>query len=139
MAILCFKEKDGTVNMLVTGKVTREPELKEGNRGNKIKFSVAYGKKKYMNIETWEDSDAAAVAQCLEKGDTVSVSGYWSQWEHNEKTYSSLTADYIGIMMPPHDVAVPVSAPKAENSQYAAGHFADLPNDDTDDETDLPF
>lgn len=134
MAIICFKEKeDGTVNVLVSGKVTQEPELKSNSKGNKVRFSIAYGKKKYMNVEAWSDSDTGTVAGCLEKGDIVAVTGSYREWQYNDKQYSSVTADAIFTMQLP--LSAPVSAAPDDQNKYAPGDFADL----DDEEDDLPF
>ena len=138
MAIFAHKEKDGTLNALVTGKVTREPEIRENSRGTVVKFSVAYGKKKYMTVESWEDSDVGAVAACIEKGDIVAVAGTYTSWEYNGKQYSRLTADMI---LPMQGAAVQVVPPPAsrveldEQDKAASGSFEDL----YDDDSDLPF
>lgn len=95
MSILYSKEQDGTLNVLLTGKVTRDPEIRETAKGNKIRFSVAYGKSKFMNVEAWADSGAGNVAGCLEKGDAVLVTGSHRSHEYNGKTYTNVEADFI--------------------------------------------
>lgn len=139
MAIFCYKEKDDTLNAFVSGKVTRDPEVKENSKGDIVKFSVAYGKKKYMQIEAWADSDVGGIAGCLEKGDVVGVAGTYSSWEYNDKQYSKLSADMIFTLAQPAPVSVNSPAtPKAkEASQYKPNHFEDL--DDSEFEDDLPF
>lgn len=144
MAILVFKEKDGTINTVVTGKVTREPEVKSSAKGDKVKFSVAYGKKKYMQVEAWSDSDVGNIASCLEKGDIVCASGEYKEWEYNNKVYSAITADAIFSMQMPVAAAVaPSAAPsqtaKSEKTQYVSGKFEDIEYDDSDGDDDLPF
>ena len=129
--ILYSKEQDGTLNVLICGKVSREPELKENQKGNKVRFSVAYGKSKYMDCEAWADSDAGAVSGCLEKGDTVIVLGAHRSWEYNGKTYSSLTVDGVFPMTAP-SAAAPAATQGAEATQ---GSFSDL----MDAEDGLPF
>ena len=97
MSIIAFKEKDGTINMTITGNVSSDPELKDGDRGGKVRFSVAYGKKKFQSVEAFADSAAGRLAGCLEKGDRVSVSGTWESWEYNDKKYDILRADFIQV------------------------------------------
>lgn len=128
MSIIYSKEQDGTLNVLVGGKLPRDPELKRGNKGDRVKFSVCYGKGKFMDCEAWADSDIGSVASCLEKGDSVCVMGTHRTWEYNDKTYATLTADMI------------MSLSVAENTMIAdpqqpAGKWEDL--SDTDGE--LPF
>lgn len=139
MAIFVFKEKeDGTINALVTGKVSREPEIRQNAKGDVIKFSVAFGKKKYMNVEAWSDSDVGAVAGCLEKGDVVLASGTYSEWEYNGRQYSRMTAD---IILPMQTTPAPVmqnniaAVEPDERDKLAAGEFTDL----YDDDGELPF
>lgn len=95
MAQLVFKEKDGAINMIVTGQLTREPEL--NRKGDTVKFSVAYGKKKYRNVQAWADSHAGRLAGCLEKGDHVLAAGVWEQWDYDGKSYDALKADYLAV------------------------------------------
>lgn len=95
MAILYSKEQDGTMNVLISGKVSRDPELKHSDRGDRVRFTVAYGKSKFMDCEAWADNPAGAVASCLEKGDPVAVIGTHRSWEYNDKTYSAVTADMV--------------------------------------------
>ena len=131
MSIIASKEKDGTTNVLCAGKVSRDPELKSGNNGTRVKFSVNYGKSKFMDCEAWSDNDVGAVAACLEKGDCIAVMGTYRTWEYNEKEYAALTADMIFTL------AVPPQPPQsdAENAQ-ASSPFNELA-EDTDGE--LPF
>ena len=132
MSILYSKEQDGTLNVLVSGKLTRDPELKSTQKGDKVKFSIAYGKKKYMDCEAWSDSDVGQLAGCLEKGDTIAATGSHRSWEYNEKTYHSVDVDAIFTMnMPSAPTASENSAPKQAEAQ-----FEELP--DEDDGT-LPF
>ncbi len=154
--VLAFKEKDGTVNMLVSGKVTQEPQLTA--KENKVRFSVAYGKSKYMNCEARNDADAGYVAGCLEKGDHVTVLGVWEQWEYNDKTYETLRADFVipqGAMLPGGqddsryvgDASIPAYiAPKSNgaaptNTQTSVNSasrcLAEI--EDDEDDGDLPF
>ena len=110
MSIFYSKEKDGTMNVLVFGKVSREPELKVGQKANRVKFSVYYGQKKYMECEAWEDSDSGAMAKLLEKDDPIMCAGTYRTWEYNDKTYSSLSVDFLNTMYapPPPSNAAPL-------------------------------
>ena len=128
MSIIYSKEQDGTLNVLVGGKLPRDPELKRGNKGDRVKFSVCYGKGKFMDCEAWADSDIGAAASCLEKGDSVFVMGTHRTWEYNDKTYATLTADMI---VPLTVVENTMSA----DPQQPAAKFEDI--SDTDGE--LPF
>jgi single-stranded DNA-binding protein len=132
MSIIYSKEQDGTLNVLMTGKITRDPELKVTNKGNKTKFSVAYGKKKYMDCEVWSDSPAGELAGCLEKGDTVLLTGSHRSWEYNDKTYHSVDVDAIFPMTAP--APTPLDGSKS-NSGAAEAQFEEIDVD----EGELPF
>lgn len=132
MSILYSKEQDGTMNVLVSGKLPRDPQLKRGDKGDRVKFSVCYGKGKFMDCEAWADSDIGSVASCLEKGDSVSVMGTHRTWEYNDKTYATLSADMIVTMaVLPASVAEDAGAV----TEQPHGKWEDL--SDTDGE--LPF
>jgi single-stranded DNA-binding protein len=135
MSIIYSKEQDGTLNVLVCGKVVRDPEVKQGNNGSgsRVKFSVCYGKKKYMDCEAWADSDIGAVADCLEKGDVIGVMGTHRTWEYQERQYSTLTADMIFTLseLEGYEPTASSTAPKSESDSA----FSEI--DDSDGE--LPF
>lgn len=130
MSIIYCKEKDGTLNVAVAGKVSREPELKSTSKGDTIKFSVSYGKSKYMDCDTWADSDAGRIAGMLEKGDPVYVMGTHRAWEYNGKSYQSVTADLI--------LTGAVPAPPAAQSA-APAPSAPAMEEITEDDAELPF
>ena len=119
------------MNVLISGKVSREPEIKETAKGDKVKFSVAYGKSKYMDCEAWSDSDIGRVAGLLDKGDVISVAGTHRSWEYNDKTYQSVIADMIFTL--PQIPTISASAPA--DKPVAADGFEEL---DSIDES-LPF
>ena len=133
MSIVYSKEQDGTMNVLVCGKVVRDPELKHGNNGDRVIFSVSYGKSKFMDCEAWADSDVGSVASLLEKNDVVGVSGTHRTWEYNGKTYATLSADMIFTLAVPE--AYEPEAPKASAKSEAPSSFSEI--DDSD--SDLPF
>ncbi len=134
MSIFSTKEKDGTLNVLLTGKLPRDPELRETAKGNKVRFSVAYGKSKYMNVEVWADSGAGRMAGYLEKGDYVLVTGPHRSHEYNGKTYENVEADFITTMATPTPTAASTS-PSVEQAQSPkAGEVWE----EMDDES-LPF
>lgn len=101
MSIIYSKTQDGTINVLLAGKVTRDSEVKKTGDISRVKFPVCYDKKQYMDCEAFADSDVGAVAGCLEKGDTVAVMGKYRTWEYNGKTYKSVTADFIFTLAVP--------------------------------------
>lgn len=134
MSIFYSKEKDGTLNVLVCGKLTRDPELKENAKGNKIRFSVAYGKSKYIDCDVWADSHAGQIAGCLEKGDIIGAAGTHRTWEYNDKTYSILTVDAIFPMAAP---LAPAVSETQDVSDVSTTTYQELSEDD--DEGELPF
>ena len=118
MSIIYSREQDKTLNVFVCGKVVRDPEIKQGNNGSgsRVKFSVCYGKKKFMDCEAWADSDVGAVAGCLEKGDLIGVIGTHRTWEYQDRQYSTLSADGIFTMSVPENyVGQSDSAPQASS------------------------
>lgn len=136
MSIFYSKEKDGTLNVIVGGRVTRDTEYRETARGGKFRFSVQYGKGKYMNCEAWEDSPVGQTAGMLERDDVVAVMGTYRSHEYNGKTYENVEADMIctnaAVSMP---VPMPSDTASATDKQ-AEPQFKEL--DDFDDD-DLPF
>lgn len=121
MSIIYSKEQDGTLNVFACGKVVRDPEIKQGNNGSgsRVKFSVCYGKKKFMDCEAWADSDVGSVAGCLEKGDVIGVFGTHRTWEYQDRQYSTLSADMIFTMAVPQTYAPAPSEPAAETSAFS--------------------
>lgn len=101
MSIIYSRTQDGTINVILSGKVTRDAEIKQTGNVSRVKFSVCYGKKQYMDCEAFADSDVGAIAGCLEKGDTVGVMGVYRKWEYNEKQYSCVTSDMIFTLAAP--------------------------------------
>lgn len=83
-------------NVLITGNLTRDPELRETPSGFQVlNFGVAVNdRKKNQSTGQWEDyanfvdctmfgNRAASVARFLAKGSKVAIEGKlrWSQWE----------------------------------------------------------
>jgi len=133
MSIFSSKEKDGTLNVMVCGKVSRDPELKQSTKGDRVKFSISYGKSKFMDIEAWADAAVGEIAGRLEKGDTVAVAGVHRSWEYNDKTYQSVTADMIFTLSTGSSDG---AAPAAPASKSSTPDFVDISEDDEDE---LPF
>lgn len=138
MSIVAYKEKDGTINLQLTGTVSRDPEYKETKSGKtKVRFSIAYGKKKYMNCEVWEDRAASDIAARLEKGDTILVAGTHSSWERDGKQYEVLDLELILPMSLPVAAPAPDSSGKPrmpdERDKAASSEW------DEEDDSELPF
>lgn len=127
MSIFRTKEADGTVNALVFGKVTRDPTLNP--KGDRIRFGVAYGKGKFMDIQAFADSPAGQLAGYLEKGDHVCVAGLWESWQREDKTYSAVRADWLSVQQ---------TAAGGGPADSAPGGDAEFVEEDVDDD-DLPF
>lgn len=136
MSFVRSKDADGNLNVFMTGKVTREPKIQETTKGNWIKFSVAYAKKKSMNCDAWADSPAGEVAACLEEGDYVLITGTHRSHEYNDKIYQSITVDGIFLQTTPLAPAVPDAPSPAAKEVVQAGSFEEI---DTDDLDELPF
>ena len=138
MSIIFSKNNDGVLNVAICGKLTKDPELKESNKGNKIKFSINYAKSKYMDCDAWADSGAGEVAAMLEKGDHVFVMGIHRSWNYNEKTYQSVTVDGIW----PMGIMPVAAAPQTSGSAAQPDEMGDKKADgweELEDEGDLPF
>lgn len=135
MAIIYSKEQDGTMNVLISGRVSREPQAVSNDRGGKVKFSVNYGKSKYMDCEVWSDrEDVYDVACRLEKGDSLAVMGQHRAWVYNDKNYQAVTADAIFTLNVP---LVPVAnAPASANAPAPSGNSF---YEELDDDEELPF
>lgn len=133
MSIIYSKTQDGTLNVLLSGNVVRDAEVKQTGTVSRVKFSIAYGKKQYMDCEAFADSDVGAIAACLEKGDTVAVMGTHRSWAYNGKQYQSVSADMIFTMALPQIAAAPEPETPATDSSDSFMHEID----DADEE--LPF
>jgi len=133
VSIIVFKEKeDGRINMLLSGPVTQEPQLSQ--KQDKVRFSMSYGKKKYMSCEVFTDSPLSTIAGCLEKGDYVTVMGTWREWEYNDKKYSNVTVD--GLIAPQMPSVAPKEPPKANASSDIPPGFTE---ESEEDDGQLPF
>lgn len=133
MSIIVFREKeDNRINMLLSGPVTQEPQLSQ--KQDKVRFSMCYGKKKYMSCEVFCDSPLSTIAGCLEKGDFVTVMGTWREWEYNGKKYSSVTAD--GLIVPQMPSAAPETPAKAQPGNDVPPGFTEEPEEE---DGELPF
>ena len=130
MSLIYSKTQDGTIYVLASGTVVRDAEVKQTGTVSRVKFTVAYDKKQYMDCEAFADSDVGSIAACLEKNDTIAVMGKHRTWEYNGKQYQSVSADMIFTMTAPP--AIPQAAcPPEENSSA----FSEI--DESDGE--LPF
>lgn len=130
------KTRDGTIYRLVTGRVSRDAELRTVGKGSLYRFSVGYDKGQYMEISAWTDNEVGIMAGRLEKGDFVLVSGRYSEREYNGKTYSQITADFIMPMIGGF-AAAPAAQPEGANAAAPGITAADF--DEVDDDDDLPF
>lgn len=131
MSIIYSKTQDGALNVLVAGKVTRDAEVKQSGNVSRVRFSICYDKKAFMDCEAFADSDVGAIAACLEKGDYVAVMGKHRTWEYNEKQYASLSADFIFTMGAP----IPVEEHAGAQSGESGSSFNELSEEDGE----LPF
>lgn len=131
MSILAYREKDGTVNIICAGKAVRDAEVKQTNNGTRVRFSVNYGKSKFMDCEAWADNDVGSIASLIEKGDYIAVMGTHRSWEYNGKQYESVTADMIFTLNAPPAVQ---TSPQEEVPQPSQ-KWEELRNDNDE----LPF
>lgn len=89
-------------NVVVSGFVPKDAEISfVGDKQTpKTKFSIkASGRNEepvvWVNVVAW--SKWALIASSIKKGDEVLVAGRVASREYNEKIYTELTAEYIGI------------------------------------------
>lgn len=136
MAMYQQKTRDGTIYRLVTGRVSRDAELRTNNKGSLYRFSMNYDKGQFMDVDAWMDNEVGIMAGRLEKGDFVLVSGRYSEREYNGKTYSQITADFITPMVGSF-TAAPAAQPEAANAAAPGITAADF--DEVDDDGTLPF
>ena len=130
MSLIYSRTQDGTIYVIVAGKVVRDAEVKQTGTVSRVKFTVAYDKKLYMDCEARADFDVGAVAACLEKNDTVAVMGKHRTWDYDGKSYQSVSADMIFTMAAPQAYAPAPSEPAAETSAFS---------EIDDSEGELPF
>ena len=139
MSLFQSKEKDGTVNILVNGYLTKDPYVVE--RDGKpliVTFSVCYGKKKYMDCKVWAGNEKLFdLVRCLEHYDVVSASGvYGTRVGKDGKEYGQIEVDYISVLQQPpaSDDADSSSTGNAEDG----GDFKEI-EEEEDAGGQLPF
>ncbi len=88
----------------VTGRLTRDSELRNAGKDQVCGLSIASNKKvrgqntvTYCSASVWGQR-GAALSQYLTKGTAVTVVGELSTREHNGKTYLELRVDAIDFM-----------------------------------------
>ena len=134
MAIFGYKDRDGGVNMCLTGTVTREPELSRD--GKHVRFSMAYAKKRYMTVDCWADSEIGRLAGCIEKGDHVQAVGLWEQWEYEGKQYECLRCDFLTAVATPAAAGSTEEKREAPSAVPGGGGFGEM---EDAEEGELPF
>lgn len=94
----------------VVGHLGRDPEVRYTQGGKAVaKFSVATNRKDgagnvttdWHNVNAWEEQAEAAMQ--LKKGQVACVIGKESQSEYNGKTYTYLSAWFVGVWVRPPD------------------------------------
>ena len=125
------KDGDVEIHASACGKITRTPELKETTKGNKVKFSVCYGKGLYMDCEAWADGFVGEIAGHLEQGDFVDARGIIREWDYNGKHYKSLNVD--GLF--PMGIVSAVTSEPTKSEVANAGDWSEL----TEEDDSLPF
>ena len=88
----------------ITGRLTRDAEMKDGGGQTLCKFSVATNDKvkgekttHFIECAIW-GKRGDSLSQYLTKGTQVVVSGKMLPREYNGKTYYDLTVDQIDLM-----------------------------------------
>lgn len=116
-------------NLSLTGRLTRDPEVKVFSGKSVVKFAVAYnygiGDKRrvsYLDCESWEDKKVEFIQKYLKTGSRVTLNGRLEQdnWENKEGQKQSKH------FMKVSDVYFADSLPKKENSE-AVSESPDAP------------
>lgn len=133
MSIFYSKEQDGTLNVRVSGYLTKEPKVTE----KVVLFSVCYGRKKYMDCKAWANETAGQVAACLEYHDAVSVDGVYETYEGRDgEERKQLAVDAVFPMTVPTMADSHTERPAVEaKAEPVSSKWEDL----SDDDGGLPF
>ena len=106
MSIFHSRVKDGTLNVRVTGYLTKDPKVTD----KVVLFSVCYGKKKYMDCKAWTSDTPGQIAACMEHHDFVSVDGVFQPYTGSDgQTRDQITVDGIFPMNIPFAAPADVS------------------------------
>lgn len=130
MSIFYSKEQDGTLNVRVSGYLTKEPKVTE----KVVLFSVCYGKKKYMDCKAWAKDMPGQIAACLEAHDCVAVDGTYEVYTKSDGTErKQIVVDGIFPMVVPY--AAPTQNDDAAEQPQTKSVFTEI----DDSGGDLPF
>lgn len=133
MSIFYSKEHDGTLNVRVSGYLTKEPKFTE----KVVLFSVCYGKKKYMDCKAWAKDTPGQIAACLEAHDCVAVDGTYEVYTKSDGTErKQIVVDGIFPMVVPY-AASDMSGNETSEQTKAQPQSAWTELDDKDGE--IPF
>ena len=138
MSLVCFKEQDGTVNMIASGYVTREPKVYE----KVVLFGICYnGKaKKYLDCKAWRNDKTGDVASRLEKHDEVLVCGVLDSYKDKEgNDKNNLLADSIFTVEVPGPVTNIFSAMEQNGNPDPLDSLGTKLQEYDDSDEDLPF
>lgn len=115
----------------IIGRVTKDSQIQENERGGFLKFSVAvddgYGANKgtiFFDV----DYNRTGIAQYVTKGTQVGVSGELKTREYNGKTYISIRAN---------DVKLLGGGKREQQGSFQQHNQASAPADDFGDQ--IPF
>ena len=138
MSLFQSKEKDGTINLAVSGYLTKEPKtFEKDGRITMALFSVCYGKSKYMDIKVpGFREELLNLALCLEAKDNVEVKGVFESYTGKDGTqHSQIFADWIAVLQ------APPAAEEREQRHSAAENSAPALREiqEEEDDGDLPF
>ncbi len=132
MSIFYCKEQDGTMNVRVSGYVTKDPKVTE----KVVLFSVCYGKQKYMDCKAWANETAGQIAACLERHDAVAVDGVYEQFEGRDgQIRKQLSVDGIFPMVVPSAAPEPAQPERSAPQTQQSSTWEEL----SDDDGSLPF
>ncbi|MCL2745927.1 MAG: single-stranded DNA-binding protein [Coriobacteriia bacterium] len=119
--------------VVVSGNLTREPELRQAGSTTVLQFGIAVNERRKNNqTDQWEDvpnffdvlvwgARGEGLSRVLTKGMKVAIEGKlrWSQWKAQDGTNRNkveIVADNVDFMSAPRDGA----APRAANDNFSA-------------------
>lgn len=133
MSIFYSKEQDGTLNVRVSGYLTKEPKVTE----KVVLFSVCYGKKKYMDCKAWAKDTPGQIAACLEAHDCVAVDGTYEVYTKSDGTErKQIVVDGIFPMVVPYAAS---EMPGNETSEQTNAQQQSAWTELDDQDGELPF
>lgn len=90
-------------NFIITGRITKKPEIRETSHGNKYTFvgiavnGINKEKPDFLSFVLW-DKLADNIVKYCDKGDLISVNGHISSFQKDGITAVQLTGDAVTFL-----------------------------------------